>query len=855
MKISGTEAAPHCTLVSMLPPQARSLMKLLVEQEYSALTRINEELDVSLPEGERVWHFLGFPIAQSAAGAVLQYCVVIRDITEDKLAEVRIRDVLERLRTITATVPAVLYEVSPANRDPLEFKFSYVSEKVRELLGLSAEEIMNDPGKFVALVHPDDLQGFMKANYDALKRSGPFLHEFRVVLKSGEQKWLRAASIPSGSSSESLSWSGYLMDITESKLAELALANSERKYRLIVEHQTDLVVKVDTSGRFLYVSPAYCEAFGKSEEELLSSSFMPLVHEDDREATQEAMKSLFVPPHTAYMEQRALTVNGWRWFAWNDSAVLDASGAIVEIIGVGRDITERKNLELRLADQLAFQQALMDTIPYAVFYKGPDTRFLGFNKAYEECFGVKREDLIGKRVLDLEYLPMADRLAYQAEDEAVIGSVGRVIKEMPIPFADGLVHQTLYSVTGFRQSEGQSGGLIGVIVDITERKYNEEKHRVLFEASPDAIFLTTDDRIVDCNPQALAMFCRPKHALIGHNPGEFSPEFQPGGAESVSLASKLILQALEGRPQTFEWVHLRPDGTPFTVEVTLTVMNLFSETFVVAFLRDVTDRKQMMELMIQTEKMMSVGGLAAGMAHEINNPLSGILQNIQVIKRRLKSPDQVNITAAEEAGCSFESIRRFMEKRGILDALGSMREAGERAAHIVASMLEFSRSSSSDFAPVEINTLLDKSLDLCATDYDLKKKYDFRNVAIGKKYEPGLPPVLGSATQIQQVFMNILTNSAQAVAGTDSPAISLRTGASDGWVSVTIEDNGPGMAPDVRKRIFEPFFTTKRVGEGTGLGLSVSYYIIANNHGGTLDVESTPGGGSRFIIRLKAIQA
>ncbi|GFK92805.1 Sporulation kinase E [Fundidesulfovibrio magnetotacticus] len=855
LRTSGSESCPECLLVSMLPPEASILMQQLLAQEYSALTRINEELNVSLPEGERIWHFLGFPISLSTSGAVLQYCVVISDITEEKSAQRRMQDVLERLRTITATVPVVLYEVAPANTDPLEFRFGFVSEKVRELLGISADELMRDPGILLSLVHPDDREGFMQANYDALRRLGPFLYDFRVELQNGEQKWVRAASIPGGSSAQSTSWSGYLMDISQSKLAGLALASSEKKYRLLVEHQTDLVVKVNTSGRFLYVSPSYCQTFGKSEEELLKTTFMPLVHEDDKEATRDAMEALYVPPHTAYMEQRAMTANGWRWFAWNDSAVVDASGAIVEIIGVGRDITERKNLELRLADQLAFQQALMDTIPYAVFYKGPDSRFVGFNKAYEDCFGVRREDLIGKRVLDLEYLPMADRNAYQAEDVAVIESAGRVHKEMPIPFADGKLHQTLYSVTGFRLSDGQTGGLIGIIVDITERKYNEEKHRVLFEASPDAIFLVKNSLIVDCNPKALTLMNCGKDQLTGRNPGELSPTFQAGGEESVALATRRMQEALEGRPQTFEWVHQRPDGTEFTAEVSLSVMDLYSETFVICFFRDITDRKRMQELMVQTEKMMSVGGLAAGMAHEINNPLSGILQSIQVMSRRLKSPDPTNLKAAEEAGCTFESIKHFMERREILTSLETMRDAGVRAARIVASMLEFSRTSSSEFAPVEINSLLNKSLDLCATDYDLKKKYDFRKIVIEKEFASGLSPVLGSATQIQQVFMNILTNSAQALAGAASPTLSLRTEASEGWVRIEIEDNGPGMSPDVRKRIFEPFFTTKGVGEGTGLGLSVSYYIITNNHGGTLDVESSPGEGARFIIRLKAAKA
>ena len=127
-----------------------------------------------------------------------------------------------------------------------------------------------------------------------------------------------------------------------------ALSQSEEKYRLLVENQTDLVVKVDPEGRFLFVSPSYCRMFDKSEAELLGHEFMPLVHEDDREATARAMEALYRPPHTAHVEQRAMTVHGWRWLAWADTAILDAGGRVAEIVGVGRDVTERRVVEDRL---------------------------------------------------------------------------------------------------------------------------------------------------------------------------------------------------------------------------------------------------------------------------------------------------------------------------------------------------------------------------------------------------------------------------------------------------------------------------------------------------------------------------
>jgi PAS domain S-box-containing protein len=127
-----------------------------------------------------------------------------------------------------------------------------------------------------------------------------------------------------------------------------ALSESEEKYRLLVENQTDLVVKVDREGRFLFVSPSYCRMFGKSEAELLGHEFMPLVHEDDRGATARAMEALHRPPYTAHMEQRAMTVHGWRWLAWADTAILDARGRVAAIVGVGRDVTERRVVEDRL---------------------------------------------------------------------------------------------------------------------------------------------------------------------------------------------------------------------------------------------------------------------------------------------------------------------------------------------------------------------------------------------------------------------------------------------------------------------------------------------------------------------------
>jgi two-component system sensor histidine kinase/response regulator len=156
------------------------------------------------------------------------------------------------------------------------------------------------------------------------------------------------------------------------------------------------------------------------------------------------------------------------------------------------DLKQRQKAQQALADQLAFQQVLLDTIPNPVFYKGADTRFLGFNRAYEETFGVDRADLIGKRVLDLDYLPEQDRLAYQREDEAAISSAGVVRRQMAIPFADGKLHETLYYVSGFRRADGSAGGLVGTFVDISEQKEIERALAAAKEAAVEATLLKSD---------------------------------------------------------------------------------------------------------------------------------------------------------------------------------------------------------------------------------------------------------------------------------------------------------------------------------------------------------------------------
>jgi signal transduction histidine kinase len=269
---------------------------------------------------------------------------------------------------------------------------------------------------------------------------------------------------------------------------------------------------------------------------------------------------------------------------------------------------------------------------------------------------------------------------------------------------------------------------------------------------------------------------------------------------------------------------------------------------------DITQRLSLEEMMVQSEKMLSVGGLAAGMAHEINNPLGAILHNVQNIRRRLSPELAKNHQHAEQIGVSLEAIDHYLHAREVPLLLDGIQQAGTRAAKIVSHMLSFSRLSNRQLAPCQLPALIDQALEIASNDFDLTESFDFKSLVIQREFDPQLGPVPGIANELEQVLLNLLKNAAQAIHQREDDSqpgqITLRTKLAPPWVEVQVDDNGIGMPESVRKRIFEPFFTTKEVGEGTGLGLSVSYFIITNNHKGQMEVQSKPGQGTCFTLRL-----
>ncbi|MEW6441771.1 MAG: ATP-binding protein [bacterium] len=302
----------------------------------------------------------------------------------------------------------------------------------------------------------------------------------------------------------------------------------------------------------------------------------------------------------------------------------------------------------------------------------------------------------------------------------------------------------------------------------------------------------------------------------------------PGeGAREIMRKLRSEYYGGKGKLKSHEVEILRKDGTAVPVSLSAAVVyEGYREVATIGFFRDLSEKKRMeRELqqtqlqLLQAEKMASLGKMAAGVAHQLNNPLAGIVLFSEILR------DEYDLE---------EKAR---------DDLRQIIEGAKICRHIVQELLEFSRQTAQKIRPDDLNGVLLRTLGL------LENQRLFRELEIVRDLDPELPPVPLDAQQLSQVFMNILLNAAEAMEGKGILTIRTVLEPAQDRVRIEIADTGPGIPEEVQPRIFEPFFTTKDVGKGTGLGLSIAYGII-ENHRGTVSVRSRPGEGATFVICL-----
>ena len=590
----------------------------------------------------------------------------------------------------------------------------------------------------------------------------------------------------------------------------------------------------------------WAEMIHPADRDHAFSAFMEYIHSGSREV------------HEAEYRMRAQD-GAWRWMLVKAVAVAwNPEGKSSRVLGLKLDIQKMKNAQKTSLASQDMARALLEQSSRFIGLVSPKGSVVAMNHASLRRAGVSDKDIMGRYFWDAPWWDDQHHAKSILEDVfRRVRSGENVDCEMTYLTPQGERFPLELKASPFRND---GGGLQYIVVeghDLSEIRANqtelldsERKFRGVFENSPCAIAISrfADGGYIDANNAFLEMMNISRQEL---------PQFVTSEIDSFPPEHALRIRALlqENRPvHSMETVMYRPDGSTCHVLYSGSLITLGGQLCVLSITWDITRLKTIQDMMVQSEKMLSLGGIAAGIAHEINNPLGVVLQASQTLALRLKSSFPKNQDTATKIGLDMELLDRYLEARKIHDFVRDIESAAARAADIVRHMLDFSRRSESRTSFCSIPAIIDRALNLAASDYDLKKKYDFKRIQIIRDYNEFLPEITCTETEIEQVLLNLLRNAAQAMMDANPPIaeprirITARLQAQE--LRIEIADNGPGITQENRKRIFEPFFTTKAASSGTGLGLSVSYFIITKGHGGRMHVLSPPEGGTTFIIEL-----
>ncbi|ACU90729.1 signal transduction histidine kinase, nitrogen specific, NtrB [Desulfomicrobium baculatum DSM 4028] len=737
----------------------------------------------------------------------------------------------------------------------LDGTYADVNKAFLSRWGLSREEVLSLSAAELAAGVEDERQRFR----DMLERDGRFSNmETQMVRPDGNVRHLlfSSAMVSAGGQASILSTA---VDVTSLKEAEKDIKRWREKFDLTTAAARLTFYEYDVENDVLTWSGSMLDVLGYDPEAMKGnlSVWTELLHPEDADRAIALFEEALSQQKRYVIEYRLRRKDGTyadvfeygRMFARTQDAPR-------RVLGIIQDVSEAKRTERALLQSEEKYRDIFNNAPIGIFRTSFTGRFLEANPTLAHMLGYRdRNDLlasVGNLETDLYPYPSTR----QELIESLLVSPQGVRRDIEFKRKDGAPFYAVINASLQFDESGRPAYLDGTIEDITIRKaaedmlrQSEEKFASIFRLSPDAIVLFEMDtqRIQDVNDAFVALFGFSREEVLGKTSLEL------GLYQSPALRDRLYALMNEHQIiRDFEFAAYRKDGEEILCLLSCQVIGINGRSLVFAVLRDLREMKRMQQFMIQTEKMQSLGGLAAGMAHEINNPLGIIVQGVQNIVRRLDPYLGPNIEAAKRYELDLHRLSMFLEERNIFRYLQGIRDAGERAAAIVASMLSFSRRSERTFSSNDVNAIASKALELAGKDFDLKKHYDFRRLNIVREYDPDLPLVPCVGTEIEQVLLNLVRNAAQAMvrAGTENPTLTLRTRKMRDWAVIEVEDNGPGIPRKDLSRIFEPFFTTKKVGEGTGLGLSVSYFIITNNHHGHLTATTCEGRGSKFIVSL-----
>ena len=486
-----------------------------------------------------------------------------------------------------------------------------------------------------------------------------------------------------------------------------------------------------------------------------------------------------------------------------------------------RELRESAATAKRAAfDPLAIAREIVAALADAVVVTGTDRRILTVNRAAAELFGRPLEDLPGTAVNELV---IAEERPHVEEREQRARGGEEQRYETKIIRLDGVERDVAVSTTPL-ELDGELVGTVAMLRDITDQKRahdtlarSEARYRNLVESASDAIVtFDASGRFTTVNHAGELLSGYRREELIGQWFAPMLPD------DELPKVLGHFQKALAGETGQYETTFYRKDREIRTISVTYSTPQRDEE--VLCLIRDVTDQKMLQEQLIQSEKMSAIGQLVSGVAHELNNPLAGISAFAQLLLTEKRFPPDQR-TAAEMI---------YAEAR--------------RASRIVQNLLTFARQHKPERTSTSLNQVLDDALEL--RGYELR----VRGIEVVRDYDEDLPETMADAHQLQQVFLNLITNAEQAMEKRqgNSQRLIVSTRRASNVIRIEVEDSGPGIPPNLVERIFNPFFTTKPTGSGTGLGLSISLGIV-REHEGKIWAENAPTGGAHFTIELPLV--
>ena len=657
---------------------------------------------------------------------------------------------------------------------------------------------------------------------------------------------------------------------------EAAEASLQKEHRLmvaIVESSEDAIIGKTLDGRVTSWNQAAEKMFGYTAREIIGQSMQALVLPQRREAESSLLARITCGEMPCPFETEWVCQDGRVILvSVTLSPIRDEDGRIVGASTIARNISAQRATEQQLRKlSMAVEQS-----PISIVITNLDAEIEYVNAAFVRVSGYTQDEVLGQnpRVLHSGKTPEA---AYEALWRAL--PAGEAWEgEFFNRRKDGREYVELARVSPIRQGDGRITHYLAIKEDITERRRmestlveNEEKFRVIYDSINDGIFIHdgVSGRIVDVNRSACLMYGYGREALVSLDVADLSAGVAPYTAATVQA---YIRQACQGARPAFEWLAQDSNGRQFWVAVNLETIHIQGAQRVMAVVRDIDRRKraeqelqnslreahalnaslvEAQQQLLQSEKMASLGQLAAGVAHELNNPVGFVHSNLGTLDLYIKDIFEIvraweraaGLTKEPEIFAAIDALKQDKDfafiKQDIFQMMSESREGLDRVRKIVLDLKSFSRVGDTQWQWADLHQGLDSTLNIVANEI----KY---HCTVRKEYGT-LPPVMCVLSQLNQVFLNLIVNASHAIP--EKGEISIATGQRGEEIFVAISDTGTGITPENLSRIFDPFFTTKAVGKGTGLGLSVSYSIV-QKHRGRIEVHSTPGKGSTFTVWL-----